>query len=215
MSPGDPPTKDHGHLDDLVTEGRPSPPKDYESLSTVELVELMNREDAAVPAAVGATARELADLVDAVVTKLRGGGRLIYVGAGTSGALAAVDAGECESTFSTEPGQVLALVAGAGFGPGPARDAAEDDARAGTDGVRSIEVSAGDAVIGISASGRTPYVIGALETAAATAALTACVVSVPNSELGLICEHELAVVVGPEFVAGSTRLKAGRRRSSS
>jgi N-acetylmuramic acid 6-phosphate etherase len=209
VSPGDPPTKDHGHLDDLVTEGRPSPPKDYESLSTVELVELMNREDAAVPAAVGAIARELADLVDAVVTKLRGGGRLIYVGAGTSGALAAVDAGECESTFSTEPGQVLALVAGAGFGPGPARDAAEDDARAGTDAIRSIEISAGDAVIGISASGRTPYVIGALETAAATAALTACVVSVPNSELARICEHELAVVVGPEFVAGSTRLKAG------
>jgi N-acetylmuramic acid 6-phosphate etherase len=209
VSPGDPPTKDPGHLDDLVTEGRPSPPKDYESLSTAELVELMNREDAAVPAAVGAIAHELAQVIDAVVAKLRGGGRLIYVGAGTSGALAAVDAEECESTFSTQPGQVVALVAGAGFGPGPARDAAEDDARAGTDAIRSIEVSAGDAVIGISASGRTPYVISALETAAAAAALTACVVSVPNSELARICEHELAVVVGPEFVAGSTRLKAG------
>jgi len=209
VSPGDPPTKDPGHLDDLVTEGRPSPPKDYESLSTAELVELMNREDAAVPAAVCAIGPELAQVIDAVVAKLRGGGRLIYVGAGTSGALAAVDAEECESTFSTQPGQVVALVAGAGFGPGPARDAAEDDARAGTDAIRSIEVSAGDAVIGISASGRTPYVIGALETAAAAAALTACVVSVPNSELARICEHELTVVVGPEFVAGSTRLKAG------
>jgi N-acetylmuramic acid 6-phosphate etherase len=209
VSPGDPPTKDPGHLDDLVTEGRPSPPKDYESLSTPELVELMNREDAAVPAAVGAIARELADFVDAVVTKLRGGGRLIYVGAGSSGALATVDADECESTFSTPPGQVVALVAGAGFGTGPERDGAEDDARAGSDAIRSIEVSARDAVIGISASGRTPYVIGALETAAAAAALTACVVSVPNSELARICEHELAVVVGPEFVAGSTRLKAG------
>jgi N-acetylmuramic acid 6-phosphate etherase len=209
VSPGDPPTKDPGHLDDLVTEGRPSPPKDYESLSTAELVELMNREDAAVPGAVGAIARELAQVVDAVVAKLGTGGRLIYVGAGTSGALAAVDAEECESTFSTAPGQVVALVAGAGFGAGPARDAAEDDARAGSDAIRSIEVSQRDAVIGISASGRTPYVIGALETAAATAALTACVVSVPNSELARICEHELAVVVGPEFVAGSTRLKAG------
>ena len=209
MSPGDPPTKDPGHLDDLVTEGRPSPPKDYESLSTAELVELMNREDAAVPAAVGAIARELADVVDAVVTKLRGGGRLVYVGAGTSGALAAMDANECESTFSTAPGQVVALVAGARFGTGPERDGAEDDARAGSDAIRSIEVSARDTVIGISASGRTPYVIGALETAVAAAALTACVVSVPNSELARICEHELAVVVGPEFVAGSTRLKAG------
>jgi len=169
----------------------------------------MNREDAAVPAAVGAIARELADFVDAVVPKLRGGGRLIYVGAGTSGALAAMDANECESTFSTPPGQVVALVAGAGFGTGPERDGAEDDACAGSDAIRSIEVSARDAVIGISASGRTPYVIGALETAAAAAALTACVVSVPNSELARICEHELAVVVGPEFVAGSTRLKAG------
>jgi len=158
---------------------------------------------------VGAIARELADFVDAVVTKLRGGGRLIYVGAGSSGALAAVDADECESNFSTPPGQVVALVAGAGFGTGPERDGAEDDARAGSDAIRSIEVSARDAVIGISASGRTPYVIGALETAAAAAALTACVVSVPNSELARICEHELAVVVGPEFVAGSTRLKAG------
>src|SRR6266536_5761767 len=201
--------KDSGYLDGLVTEGRPSPAKEYESLSTLELVELMNREDATVPAVVGAIADKLADLVDAVVEKLRRGGRLIYVGAGTSGALAAADAAECESTFSTRPGQVLALVAGSSFGPGPARDAAEDDARAGTDAIRSIEVSAGDAVIGISASGRTPYVIGALETAAATAALTACVVSVPNSELARICEHELAVVVGPEFVAGSTSLKAG------
>jgi N-acetylmuramic acid 6-phosphate etherase len=134
---------------------------------------------------------------------------LIYAGAGTSGALAAMDANECESTFSTPPGQVVALVAGAGFGTGPERDGAEDDACAGSDAIRSIEVSARDAVIGISASGRTPYVIGALETAAAAAALTACVVSVPNSELARICEHELAVVVGPEFVAGSTRLKAG------
>jgi N-acetylmuramic acid 6-phosphate etherase len=209
VSSADPPTKDSGHLDDLVTEARPSPPKDYESLSTAELVELMNREDAAVPAVVGAIAHELANVVDAVVTKLCGGGRLIYVGAGTSGALAAVDAGECESTFSTEPGQVVALVAGAAFGPCPARDVAEDDAHAGSDAIRSLEVSAGDAVIGISASGRTPYVIGALETAAARAALTACVVSVPNSELARICDHELAVVVGPEFVAGSTRLKAG------
>ena len=209
MSSGDPPTKDSGHLDELVTEGRPSPPNDYESLSTTELVELMNREDATVPATVAAIAGKLADAVDAVVAKLRGGGRLIYVGAGTSGALAAVDAAECESTFSTRPGQVVALVGGAGLEPGAARDAAEDDARAGTEAIRSAQVSAGDAVVGVSASGRTPYAIGALETAAAAGALTVCIVSVPDSELARICEHELAVVVGPEFVAGSTRLKAG------
>jgi len=206
---GDPPTKDSGYLDGLVTEGRPSPAKEYESLSTLELVELMNREDATVPAVVGAIADKLADLVDAVVEKLRRGGRLIYVGAGTSGALAAADAAECESTFSTRPGQVGALVAGAGLGSGSARDAAEDDARAGTEAIRSAQVSAGDAVVGVSASGRTPYAIGALEAAAAAGALTVCIVSVPDSKLARICEHELAVVVGPEFVAGSTRLKAG------
>jgi N-acetylmuramic acid 6-phosphate etherase len=209
VSPGDPPTKDSGHLDELVTEGRLSPPKDYESLSTTELVELMNREDATVPATVAAIADKLADAVDAVVARLRDGGRLIYVGAGTSGALAAADAAECESTFSTRPGQVVALVAGAGLESGAARDAAEDNARAGTEAIRSAQVSAGDAVVGVSASGRTPYAIGALETAAAAGALTVCIVSVPDSELARICEHELAVVVGPEFVAGSTRLKAG------
>jgi N-acetylmuramic acid 6-phosphate etherase len=209
VSPGDPPTKDSGHLEEPVTEGRPSPPQDYESLSTAELVELMNREDAIVPATVAAIAGKLVDLVDAVVAKLRAGGRLIYVGAGTSGAVAAVDAAECESTFSTRPGQVVALVAGAALGSGAERDAAEDDARAGREIIRSVQVSGCDAVVGVSASGRTPYVIGALETAGAAGALTACIVSVPDSELARICERELAVVVGPEFVAGSTRLKAG------
>src|SRR5205823_167026 len=137
-----PSTKDSGQLDELVTEGRPSSPKDYESLSTVELVELMNGEDARVPAAVAAISDRLAGVVDAVVAKLRGGGRLIYVGAGTSGALAAVDAGECESTFSTRPGQVVALVAGAGLVSGAARDAVEDDGGAGADAIRALGVSA-------------------------------------------------------------------------
>ena len=209
MPSGDPSTKDSGQLGELVTEARPFPPKDYESLSTLELVELMNREDSTVPAAVGAIAGKVADVVEAVVGKLRDGGRLIYVGAGTSGALAAADAAECESTFSARPGQVVALVAGAGLGSGAARDAAEDDARAGTAAIRFAQVTAGDAVVGVSASGRTPYAIGALEAAGAAGALTVCIVSVPDSELARICEHELAVVVGPELVAGSTRLKAG------
>jgi N-acetylmuramic acid 6-phosphate etherase len=209
VSPGDPPTKDSGHLDELVTEGRPSPPRDYESLSTAELVELMNREDATVPAKVAAIAGKLADVVDGVAARLRGGGRLVYVGAGTSGALAAMDAAECESTFSTRPGQVVALVAGEGLESTAARDAAEDDAGAGAAAIRAVRVSQDDGVVGVSASGRTPYVLGALEEAAAAGALTACIVSVPDSELARICEHELAIVVGPEFVAGSTRLKAG------
>jgi N-acetylmuramic acid 6-phosphate etherase len=159
--------------------------------------------------AVGAVAAPLATLVDAIVAKLRRGGRLIYVGAGTSGAIAALDAAECESTFGVSPGQVFALVAGAGLDSAAERDAAEDDQAAGASAIAAAGVSPRDAVVGVSASGRTPYVLGALRVASTVGALTACVVSVPDSELATLCEHELTVVVGPEFVAGSTRLKAG------
>ncbi|HEX6680503.1 MAG TPA: N-acetylmuramic acid 6-phosphate etherase [Gaiellaceae bacterium] len=195
-------------LDKLVTESRLSHDADYDELSTRELVELVNREDAIVPAAVAAAGDELAAAIDAIVEKLRGGGRLVYVGAGTSGRLAALDAEECESTFSTDPGQVTAIVAGASLDSAAERDASEDDGNAGADAVRAL-VSSRDAVVGVSASGRTPFVVGAVQAAAAAGALTVCVVSVPDSELARIAEHEVAVVVGPEIIAGSTRLKAG------
>jgi N-acetylmuramic acid 6-phosphate etherase len=196
-------------LEKLVTEGRLTRDADYDELSTRELLGLVNREDAVVPAAVAAAADELAAAIDAIVEKLRGGGRLVYVGAGTSGRLGALDAEECESTFSTEPGQVTAIVAGASLGSAAERDAAEDDGEAGAEAVRALGITPQDAVIGVSASGRTPFVVGALEAAAAAGALTVCVVSVPDSELARIAEHEVSVVVGPEIVAGSTRLKAG------
>ena len=196
-------------LDKLVTEGRLTQDADYDNLSTRELLEVVNREDAIVPAAVAAAVDELAAAIDAIVERLRGGGRLVYVGAGTSGRLGALDAEECESTFSTEPGQVTAIVAGASLGSAAERDAAEDDGEAGAEAVRALGITPGDAVFGVSASGRTPFVVGALEAAAAAGALTVCVVSVPDSELARIAEHEVSVVVGPEIVAGSTRLKAG------
>jgi len=144
-----------------------------------------------------------------VVERLRDGGRLVYVGAGSSGAIAALDADECEATFSTEPGQVTALTAGAGLASAEEREAAEDDGDAGKRAVGELGVSARDAVVGVSASGRTPYVVEALRAAAAGGALTVAVVAVRDSELGRLADHELAAVVGPEFVAGSTRLKAG------
>jgi len=196
-------------LGELVTEGRLPHGADYDELTNRELVELVNREDLIVPTAVAAAGDELAAALDGVVDRLRDGGRLVYVGAGTSGRLAELDASECESTFSTEPGQVVALVAGAGLASVAERDAAEDDAQAGADAVRRIEVFERDAVVGVSASGRTPFVLGALEAAAASGALTVCVVSVPDSELARIAQHEIAVVVGPEVISGSTRLKAG------
>lgn len=196
-------------LDKLVTESRLSQDADYDELSTRDLLGLVNREDAIVPAVVAAAGDELATAIDAIVAKLRGGGRLVYVGAGTSGRLAALDADECESTFSSEPGQVTAIVAGASLGSAADRDAAEDDAEAGADSVRALGIAGDDAVVAVSASGRTPFVVGAFQAAAAAGALTVCVVSVPDSELARIAEHEVSVVVGPEVVAGSTRLKAG------
>jgi N-acetylmuramic acid 6-phosphate etherase len=195
-------------LDELTTEARTERP-DYELSSTVELVELMNQEDANVPAAVGAIAAELAATIDAVVERLRSGGRLVYVGAGSSGRIAELDADECEATFSTDPGQVVALVAGAGLNSADDREAAEDDSAAGRRAVEELAICERDAVIGVSASGRTPYVVEALEAAAAAGALTVALVAVRDSQLARVTDRELAVVVGPEFVAGSTRLKAG------
>src|SRR6266849_5406222 len=196
-------------LDDLITEARSAETRDLDLRSTEELVGLMNQQDAAVPAAVASSAADIAAVIDAVVDRLQAGGRLVYVGAGSSGRLAAVDASECESTFSAAPDQVVSLLAGAGA-PSPLdQEAAEDDADAGRRDVHALGVAATDAVIGISASGRTPFVLGALEAAAAAGAATACIVSVPGSQLGRLVEREIAVVVGPELLAGSTRLKAG------
>jgi N-acetylmuramic acid 6-phosphate etherase len=196
-------------LGSLPTEAGGEPRADYDLRGTDELVSSMLRTDEAVLPAVAALTSGIAAAIDAIAARLAQGGRLIYVGAGTSGRLAALDAAECESTFSTEPGQVVALVAGGIASPPLVQEAAEDDAAAGAADVEALEVDAKDAVVGVSASGRTPYAVGALEAAAARGALTAALVSVEESELGRVAEHEIAVVVGPEFIAGSTRLKAG------
>jgi N-acetylmuramic acid 6-phosphate etherase len=201
-------SKEAESLDTLVTEAR-RVDTDYASRSTQELVRLLNEEDTSVPAAVGAVADELAAAIDAVVARLAAGGRLVYVGAGSSGRIAELDADECEGTFSTAPGQIVALVAGAGL-LSAEREAAEDDAAAGRLAVEELAVTAADAVVGVSASGRTPYVLAALEVAAETGALTVALTAVEGSALARTADHDLAVVVGPEFVSGSTRLKAGK-----
>ena len=188
-------------LDELVTEAGGAADTNYDLRSTVELVELMSTTEEAVPRAVREARGAIAEAIDGIVERLAGGGRLVYVGAGTSGGLAALDAGECEATFSTAPGQVVAVTAEG--------TAAEDDREAGADEIREVEVSDADAVVGISASGRTPYVLGALEAANDAGAFTVALVSSEGSELAGLADHEIAVVVGPEFIAGSTRLKAG------
>lgn len=200
-------SREAGSLDGLVTEERRAD-SDQASRSTLDLVQSMNEEDTSVPSAVAAVGNELAAAIDAVVDRLAGGGRLIYAGAGSSGRIAELDAEECEGTFSTAPGQVVALVAGAGLSSAE-REAAEDDAEAGRRAIEELAVSSADAVVGVSASGRTPYVLAALAAASEAGALTVALTAVEGSELARLTDHDVAVVVGPEFVAGSTRLKAG------
>jgi N-acetylmuramic acid 6-phosphate etherase len=195
-------------LDDLVTEAAGSGGADLDLRTTRELVDLMNAEDAKVAAVAAGAGAQIAAAIDAIAARMEHGGRLIYVGAGSSGRLAAVDADECQATFSAPPGQVVALRAGAGRPP-LEEEAAEDDAEAGAHDVTAIGVAETDAVVALSASGRTPYVLGAARAAAAAGALTVGVVSVEDSELAELVDHEIAVVVGPELLAGSTRLKAG------
>jgi len=192
-----------------ATEARGVAGADLDLLSTSELVTLMNREDARVPEAVGAVADEIAEVVDAVVERLRAGGRLVYAGAGTSGGLAALDASEVEATFGTEPGQVVAVVAGADASSAREREAAEDDEPAGRHALAALGVDPRDAVVVVSASGGTPFALGAARAAAAAGSFTACVVSAPGSELAALCNREIVAFVGPEVLAGSTRLKAG------
>ena len=174
---------------------------ELELLSTRELVTLLNAEDATVAGAVAEAGAALATAIDAIAARLARGGRLVYAGAGTSGRLAALDALECGPTFGSPPGEVIAVVA-------DGEDAEDDSARGDAD-LRALAIGPDDAVVGVSASGSTPYTRAALEAARAAGALTVAVVSVRDSELGAAADHEIAVVVGPEVLAGSTRLKAG------
>ena len=185
----------------LVTEAHRPELADLDIRSTRELVALMNEADAGVAGAVASAADELAGAIDAIVARLERGGRLVYVGAGTSGRLAALDAAECGPTFSAPDGQVVAVTIQG--------DAAEEEADAGSAAVSDAGVSAADAVVGISASGATPFTVAGLREARDRAALTIAVACVEDSPLAAVCDHAVVAVVGPELVAGSTRLKAG------
>ena len=192
-----------------VTEAVAEAHADLDLRSTQELVELLNEEDATVPAAVRDAASNLAAAIDAIVERLERGGRLVYVGAGSSGRLALVDAAECGPTFGVPPGQVIAVIAGGADAVAVAQEAAEDDHGAGSADLKAVDIGVDDAVVALSASGGTPYVLGALSAARAVEALTVGVVCARDTELGRLVDHEVAAVVGPEVIAGSTRMKAG------
>ena len=192
-------------LGHLATETARQERAEIDRLPTDELVRLMSEDDAAVPAAVARARGQIARAVDAIAERLAHGGRLIYVGAGTAGRLGVLDASECGPTFNTD--RVVGVIAG---GPGAVSDAtesAEDDFDAPARELPGITDR--DAVVGISASGRTPYVLGAIEHAKRAGALTVGLACNEGSELSAVAHLPIEVVVGPEFIAGSTRLKAG------
>jgi N-acetylmuramic acid 6-phosphate etherase len=194
---------------DRVTEVAVEAYADLDLRSTQELVEILNDEDATVPSTVRAAAPALSAAIDAIVERLERGGRLVYAGAGSSGRLAAVDAAECAPTFGVPDGKVIAIVAGGAEALGVAQEAAEDDSGAGTADLAAAGVGPEDAVVAVSASGATPYVLGAVRAAHDAGALTVSVVCAPDTELGSLVDHEVTAVVGPEVIAGSTRMKAG------
>jgi N-acetylmuramic acid 6-phosphate etherase len=182
---------------------------DIDRASVAELAALMNEADATVPVAVRAALPRIVPAIEAVVQRLRDGGRLLYVGAGTPGRLGVLDASECPPTFSTSPELVRGLIAGGEAAMFAAQEGVEDDADAGRAAIAAEEVAAADSVVGITASGRTPYVLAAVAEARGRGALTVGLSCNAGAALSAAAEHAIEVVVGPEVVAGSTRLKAG------
>ncbi|WP_100449139.1 N-acetylmuramic acid 6-phosphate etherase [Glycomyces xiaoerkulensis] len=178
-------------------------------LSTLELARTMNEADATVPEAVAAVLPDLAEAVDAVAERLARGGRLRYVGAGTAGRVAVQDAAECPPTFSTDPDLVKAVLAGGRDAEGGAVEGGEDDAAAGAAAMAAEGIGPDDAVVGLAASGRTPFVVSAVREAGNRGALTVGLSCNRGTVLSAAAEHALEVEVGPEVVAGSTRLKSG------
>jgi len=179
------------------------------SLSSFEIVSLMNGEDEGVAIAVRAVLPDVARAVDGIVEGLRAGGRLFYIGTGTSGRLGVLDAAECPPTFGVAPELVQAVIAGGYEACYRAVEASEDDAQAGAHDLEQHGFTKADVVVGIAASGRTPYTVGAVEYARRLGALTIAITCASESPITRAAEIAIAPVVGPEVIAGSTRLKAG------
>jgi N-acetylmuramic acid 6-phosphate etherase len=196
-------------MDHLLTEARNPSSVDLDALSSLEIVRLMNAEDARVPPAVAAVAEPIAAAIDIIADRLRSGGRLIYAGAGTSGRLGVLDATECPPTFNSPPSQVVGLIAGGRDALTRAVEGAEDHPEYAAADLRDISLSAGDVLVGIATSGRTPYVIGALRHARSVGAATIGLACVPDADLAAHVDVMIAPLVGPEVLTGSTRLKAG------
>ncbi|HET7767997.1 MAG TPA: N-acetylmuramic acid 6-phosphate etherase [Chloroflexota bacterium] len=192
-----------------LTEQRNPLSQDLDTRTTTEILELMNAEDSQIPTAIREVLPAIERVVDQIVERWHRGGRLFYFGAGTSGRLGVLDASECPPTFSSPPELVQGFIAGGDRALRRSVEAAEDQPESGAADVSAAGVTDIDVVVGIAASGTTPYVIGAVAEARRRGAFTACIACSPSSPLGAAVDQPIEVAVGPEIVTGSTRLKAG------
>ncbi|MFE7075419.1 N-acetylmuramic acid 6-phosphate etherase [Streptomyces sp. NPDC057620] len=196
-------------LEGLTTEAFRPEHSDIDRLPTLDIAKIMNGEDATVPTAVAAQLPNIAAAIDAIAERMGRGGRLVYAGAGTAGRLGVLDASECPPTFNTDPAEVVGLIAGGPAAMTTSAEGAEDSAELAVEDLSALGLTADDTVVGVSASGRTPYAIGAVEHARALGALTVGLSCNADSALAAAADHGIEVVVGPELLTGSTRLKAG------
>ena len=197
------------NLENLTTERRNETTFGLDEMSVAEAVKLMNHEDHKVPDAVAEQLPQIEKVVEATISAFKKGGRLIYMGAGTSGRLGVLDAAECVPTFGVEPEMVIGLIAGGEQAMTVAVEGAEDDAELGAQDLKELHLNENDMVIGIAASGRTPYVIGGLDYARANGAATGTISCNKGAEISKHAELPIEVDCGPEFLTGSTRLKSG------
>lgn len=196
-------------LETLVTEGRNENTLDIDRLSTLEIIEKINNEDKKVAYAVEEAKESIAKAVDIITERIKRGGRLLYMGAGTSGRLGILDASECPPTYGVSFELVQGLMAGGNTAIFKAAEGAEDNAELGKQDLIDKNLTSDDVVCGIAASGRTPYAIGGMKYAKSVGAAVLCVTMNPHSEMASIADVPISVVVGPEVVMGSTRMKAG------
>lgn len=196
-------------LSKLVTEQINENTINIDSVSTLQMIEMINEEDKKVPIAVGKAKESIAKAVDIIAQKLADGGRLIYIGAGTSGRLGILDASECAPTYGISDEMVQAIIAGGKIAIFKEVEAVEDNKELGKEDLVKIKLTNKDVVCGIAASGRTPYVIGAMEYGKKVGAPVICVTVNPKSEMEALADVAITVVVGPEVIMGSTRMKSG------
>ena len=196
-------------LSTLITEQRNPNSMHVDSLSALEIVQLMNDEDKQVPLAIEKCLPQIAQAVECIVAAFQQGGRLVYIGAGTSGRLGVLDASECPPTFGVSPEMVKGIIAGGERALRHPIEGAEDSKEQALVDLQTIQFSSKDVLVGIAASGRTPYVIGALEYVKSLGSVTVSIASNPNSAMANIVDIAIDTVVGPEVLTGSSRLKSG------